>query len=76
MTGTQRSSSLPDVPTVNEGGYVQLGSTDWYGVFVPAKTPVETVNKLNSAVREALGQHGACGLARPRAAAIQRGRTL
>jgi tripartite-type tricarboxylate transporter receptor subunit TctC len=53
-TGQQRSPFLPDVPTVRELGYPQLEATEWFGVLVPAKTPAEIVNSLNSAIREAL----------------------
>jgi tripartite-type tricarboxylate transporter receptor subunit TctC len=53
-TGPQRSPYLPDVPTVRELGYPQLEATEWFGVLVPAKTPAEIVNSLNSAIREAL----------------------
>jgi tripartite-type tricarboxylate transporter receptor subunit TctC len=53
-TGTQRSSSLPDVPTVRELGYPALEDDDWFGIFVPAKMPAEAVNTLNSAIRAAL----------------------
>jgi tripartite-type tricarboxylate transporter receptor subunit TctC len=42
------------VPTVRELGYPQLEYTGWFGVLVPAKTPAEIVNSLNSAIREAL----------------------
>jgi tripartite-type tricarboxylate transporter receptor subunit TctC len=42
------------VPTVRELGYPQLENTEWFGVLVPAKTPAEIVNSLNSAIREAL----------------------
>jgi tripartite-type tricarboxylate transporter receptor subunit TctC len=53
-TGLQRSPFLPDVSTVRELGYPQLENTEWFGVLVPAKTPAEIVNSLNSAIREAL----------------------
>jgi tripartite-type tricarboxylate transporter receptor subunit TctC len=53
-TGTQRSPSLPDVPTVRELGYPALEDDDWFGIFVPAKMPAEAVNTLNSAIRAAL----------------------
>jgi len=42
------------VPTFAEAGYPALEVVEWYGVFVPAKTPAETVGRLNSAIREAL----------------------
>jgi tripartite-type tricarboxylate transporter receptor subunit TctC len=49
--GTQRSLLLPEVPTVREGGYPALEANEWFGVFVPANTPAETVNRLNEAIR-------------------------
>jgi tripartite-type tricarboxylate transporter receptor subunit TctC len=53
-TGPQRSPLLPDVPTLNEAGFPGLESVEWFGTFVPARTPDEIVGKLNHAVREAL----------------------
>lgn len=53
-TGRQRASILPDVPTVAQTGYPELEFAEWFGILVPAKTPAETVNALNSAIREAL----------------------
>jgi tripartite-type tricarboxylate transporter receptor subunit TctC len=53
-TGPQRSQFLPDVPTIKEVGYPSLEFVDWMGVFLPAKTPAETVGNLDSAIREVL----------------------
>ena len=53
-TGPQRSPLLPDVPTFKELGYPDLEAIEWFGVFVPARTPPEIVEKLNFAVRSAL----------------------
>jgi tripartite-type tricarboxylate transporter receptor subunit TctC len=36
------------VPTVAESGYNDYEVEVWYGLFVPAKTPKETVSKLAS----------------------------
>jgi len=57
-TGPHRNSYLPDVPTVREAGYPTLEYVDWFGVFVPVKTPVDIVNKLNREIREALRTKG------------------
>ena len=38
VTGSQRSSFLPEVPTMREAGY-NVVVESWLGVFVPAKTP-------------------------------------
>lgn len=53
-SGAQRSSVLPEVPTLKEAGYPEIDVKDWVGVFVPAKTPAEIVAKLNAALRDAL----------------------
>ncbi len=50
-TGPRRSPQLLDVPTVREAGYPALEANEWFGVFVPANTPAETVNRLNAAIR-------------------------
>ena len=53
-TGAERSPLLPDVPTVAEAGYPALQFTEWFGIFVPARTPSGTVEALNSALRATL----------------------
>jgi len=54
ITGAQRSSLLPDVPTIAEAGYPALEFAEWFGVFVPARTPPGTVEALSSALRTGL----------------------
>jgi tripartite-type tricarboxylate transporter receptor subunit TctC len=46
-----RSPLFPDVPTITEIGYPGVPSTDWYGLFVPAGTPRDIVDKLSAAVK-------------------------
>jgi tripartite-type tricarboxylate transporter receptor subunit TctC len=41
-----RVKSLPNVPTIAESGIANYETYEWYGVFAPAKTPRETVLKL------------------------------
>jgi tripartite-type tricarboxylate transporter receptor subunit TctC len=53
-TGPRRSSFLPGVPTMAEAGYPSLEDLTWFGFFVPARTPENIVEKLNSAVQTAL----------------------
>ncbi|MFH0298716.1 tripartite tricarboxylate transporter substrate-binding protein [Bradyrhizobium sp. 31Argb] len=53
-TGPRRSTFLPDVPTMAEAGYPSLEDLTWFGFFVPAKTPADTVERLNSAIQAAL----------------------
>lgn len=51
VTGEKRSSALPDVPTVAETvpGY-EL--TSWHGVFAPASTPRDLVNRIQREIAE------------------------
>lgn len=47
----KRSSALPNVPTVAESaGLKEFDFNLWVGLFAPAKTPREIVNKLNQEV--------------------------
>ncbi|MFN0161779.1 MAG: tripartite tricarboxylate transporter substrate binding protein [Burkholderiales bacterium] len=48
ITGAQRSAALPDVPTVAESGYAGFDDVTWFGIFAPAGTPAEVVNRLNT----------------------------
>jgi tripartite-type tricarboxylate transporter receptor subunit TctC len=54
VTTAQRSSELPDVPTVLEAGYPRLQVDPWYGVFVRAGTNPEIVAMLNQGINAAL----------------------
>lgn len=48
-TGAKRSPDLPDVPTMAESGFPQVGFNPdvWMGIFAPAGTPAAIVDKLN-----------------------------
>jgi len=48
VTSLKRARELPDVPTVSEAGVPGFDVTAWYGLFVPAKTPNNVVQKLNN----------------------------
>jgi tripartite-type tricarboxylate transporter receptor subunit TctC len=45
----KRAADLPDVPTPDEAGLKGADTEIWYGVFVPAKTPREIVDRLHAA---------------------------
>jgi tripartite-type tricarboxylate transporter receptor subunit TctC len=55
-TGLQRSSVLPDVPTVNESGVPGYEATIWLGLLAPKGTPKAIVDKLNDAVSKITSQ--------------------
>ena len=54
VSTTARMSTLPMVPTIAEAGVPGFEATSWYGIFVPAKTPLTVINKLNAAAAAAL----------------------
>ena len=45
--GKTSSQALPDVPTMAEAGYPDIGGDNWIGILVPAGTPKEIVTLLN-----------------------------
>ena len=49
-TGKERSSVMPDVPTVAEAGVPGYEATIWLGIMAPKGTPTEIVNKLNGEI--------------------------
>ncbi|MDT4876283.1 hypothetical protein FQZ97_1117120 [compost metagenome] len=53
MTTAQRSSVVPDVPTV-AATLPGFEIDTWWGLVAPAGTPADTVRKLNTAFSEAL----------------------
>ncbi|MVW70682.1 tripartite tricarboxylate transporter substrate binding protein [Bordetella sp. 15P40C-2] len=50
----QRMPELPNVPTMAEAGYPDFEVLSWNGIFVPAGTPPQVVEKLNSTVNDIL----------------------
>jgi tripartite-type tricarboxylate transporter receptor subunit TctC len=43
---SQRVAALPEVPTVRELGFPKLEAEGWNGLFAPAKTPREVIERL------------------------------
>lgn len=54
VTSAQRSRFMPEVPTFAELGYGEVTGIDWYGLFVPAKTPAAVVEKLQTMTHAAM----------------------
>jgi tripartite-type tricarboxylate transporter receptor subunit TctC len=55
-TGLQRSSVLPDVPTVHEAGVPNYEATIWLGLLAPKGTPKAIIDRLNEAVSKIASQ--------------------
>lgn len=53
-TGAQRSSALPDVPTVAESGLPGYEAVLWVALVMPAGAPAAIVNRLNRELNEIL----------------------
>jgi tripartite-type tricarboxylate transporter receptor subunit TctC len=67
VTSAQRTSFMPDVPTIAESGFPGFEAINWYAYVLPAKTPTEIVERWNRelvkilndpAVRQALLAQG------------------
>ncbi len=58
VTGSERSSELPDVPSMAEAGYPEVNIGLWSGVFVSASTPPAIAHKLDTELRRALADGG------------------
>lgn len=54
VTTPERVETLPDIPTTTEEGYEDLIVTSWHGLYLPAETPQEIVDALQSALATAL----------------------
>jgi len=54
VTGSERSSELPNVPSMAEAGFPDVDTQLWSGFFVPAGTPAPIVTKLTAELGKAL----------------------
>ena len=56
VASEQRSSILPDVPTVIEAGIPGVIAEGWYAMYAPAGTPPAIVSALQGAIGDVLAQ--------------------
>jgi tripartite-type tricarboxylate transporter receptor subunit TctC len=54
VTTPERLPELPDVPTMAEEGFPNIGTNAWQGLFVPKATPKPIVDKIYAAVVDVL----------------------
>ncbi len=50
VTSAKRSSTLPDVPTLDESGMKGFNLGTWFGILAPVATPKEIVVRLNTEI--------------------------
>ena len=67
VTGSKREPAAAELPTMGEAGVPGFEASSWHGLFVPARTPAQTVKRMNAdalsaladpAVRAKLDQNG------------------
>ena len=51
VSGKQRSRYAPNVPTYVEQGFPELDMEEWFGFFMPAKTPLVIATRMNDALK-------------------------
>lgn len=54
VNGMTRTAALPDVPTIREAGFADAEYPIWFGLFVPARTPRDVVDRLHHETVKAL----------------------
>lgn len=54
VTSSKRSPALPNVPTIAESGLPGFEASSWFGVFAPAGTPKDIVDKLSLTIANAV----------------------
>ena len=54
VSTAKRTDALPDVPTTAEAGLKDAAYIFWNGLFFPARTPAEIVNRLHDETEKAL----------------------
>ncbi len=55
VTSAQRSSAMPELPTVEEAGQLKgFEASSWFGLLAPAGTPADVVSRLQQETAKAL----------------------
>jgi tripartite-type tricarboxylate transporter receptor subunit TctC len=54
LTTAKRSTFFPTIPTMTEAGGPPMDAGTWYGLWAPANTPKDVVQKLRAEVAKAL----------------------
>ncbi len=62
VTSEKRLTEVPNVPTMAEAGFPGIGSLNWNGIFVPARTPKPVIARLHAVVVAAMKELDAEGV--------------
>jgi tripartite-type tricarboxylate transporter receptor subunit TctC len=54
VTSAERSPAFPQLPTVAEAGVPGYAAESWYGLFAPAGTPKDVIDRLNKSAASAV----------------------
>src|SRR5438105_10092183 len=54
VASTERAPAFPDVATVAEAGVPGYSAESWYGLYAPARTPADIINRLNKSAAAAV----------------------
>ena len=54
VTSAGRSPSFPQLPTVAEAGVQGYAAESWYGLYAPANTPPDIIDRLNKSAARAV----------------------
>ncbi len=54
VTTAKRTPAMPELPTIAEAGVPGFEASTWHGVLVPAGTPANIIDKLNTEFNRAL----------------------
>ena len=58
VTGPQRSTAVPEVPTFAESGLPNYDASSWNGILVPAGTPKPVVDRLSGEIMRIMSTPG------------------
>src|SRR5712672_2830697 len=54
VTSAERSPAFPQLPTVSEAGVPGYAAESWYGLYAPARTPPDIIDRLNKSAATAV----------------------
>jgi len=58
VMSTARLPELPDVPSIEEFGFMKAVGNAWFGIVAPTRTPSHVISRLNRSLNNMLAQEG------------------